>query len=224
MDPCHADWAAFVVSRWDGDGVHRVLDLCCGSGLMTAELASLGLDVVGLDASAAMLTRARALLGPQIPLVQAFLPDLPVNGPFDAVVSTLDGLNYLSLDDLSATFVGLGHLLRPGGWFVFDVHADGILDLLAANPVISGSEAGSDFVLTSTVDLHTRLCVTTITTSGASALVETHTQIVHSPESIRGALSDAGFTVVSVTDEYTDEPVSAQTLRSTWVARRQPLS
>lgn len=223
MDPCHADWASFLVSRWNGDGVHRVLDLCCGSGLMTAELVALGLDVVGLDASAAMLARARSLLGPDVPLVQAFLPSLPVDGPFDAVVSTLDGLNYLSLVDLEATFIGVGDLLCPGGWFVFDLHADAIVDLLTANPVIHGSEAGTDFVLTSTVDQATRECVTTITTTGATAITETHTQIVHSAESVRAALLDAGFAIVSVTDEYSDEPVREQTLRATWVARRQPV-
>ena len=224
MDPCHADWAAFLVSRWDGDGVHRVLDLCCGSGLMTAELVSLGLDVVGLDASEAMLARARTLLGPHVPLVHAFLPSLPVEGPFDAVVSTLDGLNYLALPELQTTFIGLGALLRPGGWLVFDLHAEPLLDLLAANPVISGTEAGTDFTLTSTVDLATRACVTTITTSGPSAITETHTQIVHSPDSVRSALLDAGFTIESVTDEYSNEPVSDRTLRATWVARRLPVS
>lgn len=224
MDPCHAVWANFLVDRWSDDHIRRVLDLCCGSGLMTAELASLGLDVVGLDASQAMLARARTLLGPDVPLVHAHLPALPVDGPFDAVVSTLDGLNYLSLDDLRATFAELARVLRPGGWFVFDLHTDAIVDLLLANPVITGTEAGAHFALTSTVDVDTRACVTTITIDGPSPLTETHTQIVHSPASVRSALNDGGFEIVSVTDEYTDMPVSARTLRATWVARRQPVS
>ena len=224
VDPCHADWAQFIAQQWAHDDVRRVLDLCCGSGLMTAELASLGLDVVGLDASEAMLARARTLLGPDVPLVQAWLPDLPASGPFDAVVSTLDGLNYLSLPDLGATFEAVAGALRPAGWFVFDLHTDAVLDLVTANPVIRGTEAGKDFTLTSTVDHESRVCSTTIDITGDLALRETHTQTMHAEDDVRQALDDAGFDLVSLIDEYSDAPVTAHTMRATWVARRRRVS
>ena len=37
----------------------RVLDLGCGDGALTAKLAATGVDVVGVDASAAMIEAAR---------------------------------------------------------------------------------------------------------------------------------------------------------------------
>ena len=203
--------------------MQRVLDVCCGTGLMTTELVQRGLDVVGVDASPEMLERARSLLGPDVPLEVAVLPDLPVDGPFDAAVSTLDGLNYLDLPDFAASMVAVHDRLRPGGWFVFDLHAEAALDLLRENPVLEGEQDGTRFVLTSTVDEDTRACTTTIefvAPDPSASFTETHVQYVHTDDDVRAALAAAGLEVVRVTDEYTDSPVASSSLRATWVARR----
>src|SRR5215469_8993798 len=57
VDPCHGSWASYLHALWgaDPDGVGSVLDLCCGTGLLAAELGLLGYRVVGIDASDAML-------------------------------------------------------------------------------------------------------------------------------------------------------------------------
>lgn len=221
VDPCHASWADAIEHWWADDTVHDVLDLACGSGLMTAELASRGYRVTGLDASEAMLARARTRLDPDVPLVRSWLPHLPVAGPFDAVVSTLDGLNYLTVDALRATFAALATVLRPGGWLVFDMHADPALRFLRDHPVITGDEHGVAYTLSTHVDGVT--CTSTIVVASpdaADAFTETHVQHVHPEAVIRQALADAGLVVVRVTDEYTDDPVGPDTLRASWVARR----
>ena len=66
VDPCHEGWAAYLDDQWRGDpdGVHAVLDLCCGTGLMTVALTRLGYRVIGVDASLPMLARARQRAGP----------------------------------------------------------------------------------------------------------------------------------------------------------------
>ena len=43
-----------------------------------------------------MLARARRLLGPDVALIRATLPDLPVETSFDAAICTLDGFTYLA--------------------------------------------------------------------------------------------------------------------------------
>lgn len=200
-----------------------MLDLCCGTGLMTAELLSRGLRVTGVDASPAMLGLARQRLGPQVPLVEAWLPDLPVEGPFDAVVSTLDGFNYLTMDDLAATFAAAAHVIIPGGWFLFDVLGPGSLEFARAHPVITGSRAGSTFTLTTQVSGN--VCRATLdfqsTDPSLASFVETHVQHVHTTEGIGEALSSAGFSVHLLVDEYSDAAVTDTTLRATWVARRE---
>lgn len=223
VDPCFAEWADFLEDTWRGDPVRRVLDICCGTGLMTAELLARGYALVGLDASPAMLELARDRVGPSVPLVEATLPDLPVESVFDAVVSTFDGLNYLSLPDLELSFAALADCLRPGGWLVFDVHGDATLDFLLGHPVIEGSDATRSFTLTSSVDLPSRVCQTTIDLVGArgtDSFTETHEQRVHSTDEVRRALTSVGFDVIGVHDEYSATPAGPQTLRATWIARR----
>ena len=221
VDPCHASWADHLERAWQADPVHRVLDLCCGSGLMTAELLARGHEVVGVDASAAMLVRARALLGPGVPLIEALLPDLPVAGPFDAVVSTLDGLNYLPLPAFEQTLHETARILRPRGWLAFDLHAESILDFLAENPVIEGSDDTATWTLTTVIEGRTcRTAIDLRAMDPTASFVEEHVQHVHSAAEVSAALAAAGFEIVAVTDEYSDSPVDEATLRVAWLARR----
>lgn len=227
VDPCYSQWALFLDRTWAGDRVHHVLDVCCGTGLMTVELVNRGMSVVGIDASREMLDRARALLGDAVDLREVVLPDLPADGalagPFDAAVSTLDGLNYLTLPELQQTLARVAERLRPGGWFVFDVHAEPALEFMQENASLSGEDGGTAFTLTTTVDVPARACTTTIVLTApdpADSFTETHVQYVHSTTQIASALDAAGLEVVSVTDEYTDEPLTVASLRATWVARR----
>lgn len=224
VDPCYSEWTDFLVDLWGGE-VDSVLDVCCGTGLLSAELVRQGFRVTGVDASADMLARAAAAVGPETPLVRAVLPDLPVTGSFDAAISTFDGLNYLTPDDFERSLAAIGERVRPGGWLAFDLHTDAVFRLLAENPLLEGEDAGHGFSIASEVDPEARTCVTTITLvppEGGEPFRERHEQFVHSDAAVRAALRSAGFVDVRVVDEYSGRPATAQTLRATWLARRQP--
>ena len=169
-----------------------------------------------------MLDRARTLLGPDVPLVLATLPELGVEGTFDAAVCTFDGLNYLAPGELPLTFAALAERLRPDGWLVFDVHTDAMMDFTVAQPVVTGESEGSRFTISSDVDRAARTCVTSIELEppDGRSFAEEHRQWFHAEADLRTALGAAGFTVGAVTDEYTAVPVGDSTLRATWIARR----
>lgn len=228
VDPCYREWAGFLDRLWRTDpaGATRVLDVCCGTGLLAAELVARGYRVSGVDASSAMLARARHLLGPDTELTLATLPDLPVRGVFDVAVSTFDGLNYLGPDDFRLTLAAVAGQLRPGGWFVFDLHADAILDLVESTPVIEGEREGTSYRIRYSVDRSARTCRSRIevTGGGAEPFTEHHLQYLHADPDVRAALGAAGLDLVAVTDEYTEEPAGEDTLRATWIARRPAAS
>jgi SAM-dependent methyltransferase len=105
----------------------RVLDVGCGSGLLARRLVEAGFEVVGVDASPAMIDLARAH-APGARLEVLALPtgrppDAPGGLPAaDAVVSTGHVLNYL--DGTEAIAAALGELaaaLRPGGLLALDL-------------------------------------------------------------------------------------------------------
>jgi SAM-dependent methyltransferase len=225
VDPCHERWAAYLDELWraDSDGVHTVLDLCCGTGLMADALIRLGYRVTGVDGSPAMLTRARQRLGPDTVLIKQVLPNLMIDGVFDAVVSTFDGLNYLRPVDLRRTLAAVGGRLRPGGWLVFDLHADAMLEFARSHPIVEGQADGTRFTIRNDVDVSARTCVTRIDVTGATGgdtFAEQHRQYFFSATEVRRSLSDAGFGPPLVTDEYTDQPAARSTLRATWICRR----
>ena len=117
VDPCHGRCASFLHELWsaDGEGVRSVLDLCCGTGLLAGELIARGYRVVGVDASEAMLAVARERLGREAALSRMTLPDLTLEGVFDAAVCTFDGFNYLTPEELGLTMAAVADRLRPGG-------------------------------------------------------------------------------------------------------------
>jgi SAM-dependent methyltransferase len=102
----------------------RVLDVCCGSGHVTAELVRRGYRVTGVDSSARLIEIARR----QLDSVELYVQDvrhLDVRGPYDGALSTFDSLNHiLSLEDLHAVFSGVYGALGPGGLFVFDMNME----------------------------------------------------------------------------------------------------
>ncbi len=106
--------------------VAHVLDLGCGTGTIACYLAAEGYRVTATDLSEEMLTeaagKAMGLEAPPFFLCQS-MPKLRLTEPVDAVVSTLDSLNYLTRpSDLRETFRRVGRYLRPGGLFLFDVN------------------------------------------------------------------------------------------------------
>jgi ubiquinone/menaquinone biosynthesis C-methylase UbiE len=91
-----------------------VLDAGMGPGRLCEELARRGWTVSGVDASGAMVARARARLPEaQERLVQGELERLPfADGSFDAAVAT-GVLEYAQ--DRPAALMELARVLRPGG-------------------------------------------------------------------------------------------------------------
>jgi SAM-dependent methyltransferase len=224
VDRCHDRWAAYLSEVWSADTtpVRTVLDLCCGTGLMTAELIALGCRVVGVDQSAAMLARARQRVGQDPILARQTLPNLTIGGGFDAAVCSVDGLNYLSPAQLGTTLAAVGRRLRAGGWLVFDLHTDAMMDFTRACPVVAGEADGNRFTLRSVVDVRARSCDTRIDVTriaDGDTFSEQHRQHFFHDAQVRDALLDAGFGVATVTDEYTHQPANPSTLRATWTAR-----
>jgi SAM-dependent methyltransferase len=104
--------AADLVDVLDAQTGERVLDLGCGDGVLTAQLAAHGAVVVGVDSSPAMVEAARAK-GLDARVVAA--EDLPFDREFEAVFSNAM-IHWTS--DIDALVGGVARALVPGGRFV----------------------------------------------------------------------------------------------------------
>jgi len=98
-----------------------VLEIGCGSGLLTKHLVEAGHRVIATDASPAMLDLAAVAVPDAEAIRTLVLPDDPVPAA-DAIVGIGHALNYLP--DLAAIHRGLGALadaLLPGGLLAVDL-------------------------------------------------------------------------------------------------------
>jgi SAM-dependent methyltransferase len=113
-----------------------VLDLGCGTGEDAVRLARRGVEVVAIDASAAMVTAARAKVaaagvGERVTVRRLAIEALAsvaaaeastattLAGPFDGAYSSFGALNCVA--ELAALAAGLARLVRPGGPLVLCV-------------------------------------------------------------------------------------------------------
>ena len=124
----YAAWADFFERCFDRFLPTRpelVLDLACGTGRMTLELASRGYDMIGVDGSADMLSEAysRAVDRQGLLFLHQDMQSFELYGTVGAITCCLDSLNYLlSADDLDACFACVHNYLDPNGLFLFDMN------------------------------------------------------------------------------------------------------
>jgi SAM-dependent methyltransferase len=118
-DGCAADLIELLAPVRERDGL--VLEIGCGSGLLTRYLVGAGFRVLATDASPAMLDLARDTAPGADGFSQLTLPDDPVP-PCDAVVGIGHPLCYLpSLEAIERALVAMARALRPGGVLATDL-------------------------------------------------------------------------------------------------------
>ena len=109
-----------------GHAPRLTLDLACGTGSLTVELAKRGMDIYGIDGSADMLSVARqkaAESGLDLLFLCQKMQKLDLYGTVDTVICALDSINHLTLEkDVQTAFDRVSLFMNPGGWFLFDVN------------------------------------------------------------------------------------------------------
>lgn len=101
----------------------RVLDLACGQGRLSRELARRGARVVGLDISTELLDKASSVknaepLGISYVQADATSSEALAGESFDGVACHF-GLS--DIDDLGAAIATVSRVLTQDGWFVFSI-------------------------------------------------------------------------------------------------------
>lgn len=126
----YSDWADFIEAIVEKYGVREPelwLDLGCGTGKMTLELARRGRDMTGIDYSPEMLNVARELADEEglsnILWLCQDIRDFELYGTVDVCISCLDTINHLtSPKDLDKCLKLVHNYLAPDGLFIFDIN------------------------------------------------------------------------------------------------------
>jgi trans-aconitate methyltransferase len=99
----------------------RILDLGCGTGALTAEIAERGAEILGVDRSEEMISQARKKF-PALKFEALDARELRFNAEFDAVFSNAV-LHWIS--EAEQVIARVAQALKPGGRFVAEFGGKG---------------------------------------------------------------------------------------------------
>ena len=158
-------WADFIEKILNKECKCRpelVLDLGCGTGKMTLELARRGYDMTGIDYSPEMLDIARSIAdeeGHDILWLCQDMREFELYGTVDAAVCCLDCINHLEdEEDLDKCFKLVHNYLIPDGIFIFDINAKYKFENVYADNTFSMEEDGGVCIWENYYDSDSKLC------------------------------------------------------------------
>lgn len=223
-------WCEQITAVLAGNGIEKelILDLGCGTGVLTELLARKGYDMIGIDLSQEMLNRAiekRDASKLPILYLQQDMREFELYGTVKAVVSVCDSLNYLLEDeDVIQTFRLVNNYLDPQGLFIFDFNTVYKYKEVIGDATIAENREDCSFIWENYYHEQEKINeyeITFFIKEGEfyRRFEETHFQRGYTVEEMQDFLLKAGLEFISMKDEDTFLDVTDESERVCMIAR-----
>ena len=199
------DFYREILNR-EGLNPRTAADLACGTGSVTAILAEMGIDTIGVDMSEEMLTVASQKAGEAgvFPwFICQSLQQLRLPRAVDLAVCALDSMDYITdPSHCREAIKRIYKVLNPGGCFIFDVNTPEKLQ--AMDGQIFLDEDDDVFCLwRGEFDEETNICTYGMDIFQRRGDIwersgEVHQEYAYSREQLTAFLQEAGFTSIEV--------------------------
>lgn len=216
-------WADYVYNLASPYGrIEKVLDLGCGTGNLTFQLAKKGCDVTGVDISTDMIAIARSkhlneFAEYKVKFLVQDMRMLDLDTQFDLVVCACDGVNYLlNGEDLKSTFAGVKRFLHAGGIFIFDISSEYKLREIIGDNTFAENFTNSSYIWENFWEEDNKLSYQSLTifrkrnnldeSNFYEKTEEQHIQKAHSESEIYDCLREQGFCDIRFYDAFSEEP------------------
>ncbi|MFD6439036.1 class I SAM-dependent DNA methyltransferase [Peribacillus sp. NPDC060186] len=232
-DAPYEKWLMILTAKLEQYGIdgRKVLDLACGTGEITVELAQHGFDVSGVDLSDEMLMVANekaAKLGLSIPFFQQNMAELEGLGLYDCVTIFCDSLNYLREEtDILKTFSRVHEHLKDGGLFLFDVHSIYKMEEIFHNNTFAVNDEEVSYIWdcfpgeeSYSVEHDLSFFVRDNDSGLYDRFDELHYQRTYPVEQYKKWLQQAGFEVTELLADLEEAPLGKETERILFVAKK----
>ena len=208
-------WADFIeenARRHMTDAPQLALDLCCGTGRMTLELARRGYDMTGVDLSPEMLGVAKENAeseGLDILWLCQDMREFELYGTVELCVCLLDSVNHLTeRHDLMKCLSLVHNYLSPDGLFIFDINGKGKFERVYADNAFVVEDGSNMCVWQNYYNKKNGFCDFYITLFSEAEdgtyerLDEVQRERAYSIRQIKGALSEAGFEFIGAYSDF----------------------
>lgn len=208
-----------------------VLDLGCGTGVLTELLYQKGYDMIGVDNAPAMLDiamRKREMSGAEILYLQQDMRELELYSTVGTVISVCDSLNYiLEEDELLQVFRLVNNYLYPGGLFIFDFNTVYKYREVIGDTTIAENREDCSFIWENQYDEESCLNEYDLTVFVQEEgelfrrFTETHVQRGYEAEQMSALVEQAGLDILEILDADTLKAVTEESERVYIVAREK---
>ena len=190
----------------------NILDLACGTGALTALLASKGYVMTGIDRAKGMLNIAQEKAKEQnlqIAFHHGDMLNFRLNQQFDAILCTYDSINYAcDENELSGMFKNVSEHLAEDGLFIFDVTTERNIVEHFHNKTFSENHEDYTYIWKNNYLYHTKMCRTFLTFFIREGELfrryeEIHKQRIYEVGTVNELLKAAGYKMLSAFDMYT---------------------
>ncbi|MGN0690959.1 MAG: class I SAM-dependent DNA methyltransferase [Oscillospiraceae bacterium] len=229
-----AEYFEKMIRRFGGKEGGILLDLACGTGSLSEEMARLGYDVIGVDSSEEMLNMAldkKFDSGLPIQYLCQDMTELDMFGTIDVTICALDSLNHLeSLSDIKRTVEKVSLFCEPGGLFIFDMNTPyKHKNILADKTYVYDMEEvfcvwQNEY--TGDIDNRVNICLDFFEKADGknelySRSSEDLSEIAFDRAVIEDILSGAGFELLAEYDHDSDDPPSEKSEKIVYAARKK---
>lgn len=225
-------WLSFLEEIWQKEGLEPevIADLGCGTGNLLVPLTKKGYRTMGVDLSFDMLSQAEKKLreaGLSSILLEQDLTEVSLPEAADCVISVCDSLNYLTEDgELSAAFACVKDSLRQGGLFLFDMNTEYKFREVLAQNTYAVTEENAAYIWENDYDPEEKINAYAVNffiegnDGRYERTEEVHYERAYSVEEIKNTLTENGFTLLGMYDDYTWESPKEECQRIVFVAKR----
>jgi len=223
-------WASnilYICKNQQHLNMESYLDLACGTGNLTIEIASEFKHVWAVDLSCDMLSQAEKKMRDvniKAKFVCQDISKLNLNNKFNLITCCLDSSNYiLKEENFRKYLLGAYDLLENDGLFVFDINSYYKLTNVLGNNTYNYDSEDVVYIWENYLENDVvEMSLTFFVKEGQvyRRFDEQHSERAYKEEYIENVIKEIGFEIIKKMDNYEDKVVSDKTERICYVLKK----